>query len=286
VALATERGTSEDDPNARLIAGMSIVIVREAFGSMPLMFLSAIVAYGLLAFCIKALTITLIRTNYAGVVASLPELNMNFLLVLVLLLCQNLVLACVAIAMHRLILLDETQRGTIFPFSWRVLLFTAWLFVVRLPTWFMIALSPFVYSPVHAVKTVASFLVVGLIVALIVSTVRLGLIFPAIAIDAPSESFLNRVAVAWRLSRHRFWRLWSSTWLALLAMLAVVIGVTVVLVIVLAIAHELIPPVIAQLSLLASAITIVFSAALIAASLSWNYRIVTGRPAPPDLRST
>ena len=265
---------------------MSIVIMREAIGSMPLMFLSAIAAYGFLIFCMREVPIAITRTSYGIVVASLPELNLNFFLILIFYFCENMVLACVAIAMHRLILREEKQRGMIVPFSRRTLLFTGWLLVLRLPFLFVLILSPFVYSPVYAVKTTASFLALGTLLASAILTVRLGLIFPAIAIDVSSDSFSGRVAAAWRLSRQRFWRLWGSTWLALLALLIAFIGTIIVSVIVLSIAKALTPPVIAQLNILASATTIVLSTALIAASLSWNYRIVTSGPAAPDLRST
>lgn len=98
-------------------------------------------------------------------------------------------LAFVAIAVHRFILLNETATAQ----SWkaaRLLRFVGWLMMFQ------------VFGSIYPFGFRWPLLVVVLAVGFVIATVRLLLIFPALAVDDPAG-----LAAAWNRTQRQFWRI-------------------------------------------------------------------------------
>jgi hypothetical protein len=110
-----------------------------------------------------------------------------------------LVLAPVAVAIHRLIILDETTRGVISLAAERVWKFTFWTLGVG-------CLGILIGIPGALLSGTGGTIVVLLVgLGIVVTCVRLALIFPAVAIEAPSGNWRDRIEASWEQTRGRFW---------------------------------------------------------------------------------
>ena len=110
---------------------------------------------------------------------------------------SSLVYALAAIAVHRFILLGETAT----PRSWpvrRFLRFVGWLLVFQILFWMYLFSLRW-----HLVQ-----LILG--ISILILTVRLILIFPALAMDEPGGIEIN-----WNRTRNQFWRIGAALVVAL-----------------------------------------------------------------------
>ena len=278
--MAMAGGSRDDDPDASLIGGMSREIVREGVTSMPKLFISAVLAYGAIGYSGKLLLQTSTAMAVRHGVAPVPIALMTLAAVFVLLFIESAILSSVAIAVHRLILCDDTDTGVIQPLNRRGMVFTMWIVGLRVPL--------FLLSAVLLRFRSGMFLLLGLLVLSFATFiwVRTSLIFPAIAIDVKYEGLFSRVAAAWRLSSGRFWRLVGSTIWAVLPLVVVVIvvalGLSLVMSFIMPVAdgHSSFGAWINRINPVTNSVSAVLFAALGAAALSWNYRIATASPRP------
>lgn len=123
-----------------------------------------------------------------------------FLSALVGLVVLDIVLASVAVTMHRLILLGEAKSGLSALGHKRTWRFVAYLLLLQ--TLFAIVQMPMEFSE----KSSARYNVFWLIylgVALVVG-VRTMLLFPSVAIDVPSSRWQTRLEISWQQTRGRF----------------------------------------------------------------------------------
>ncbi len=111
---------------------------------------------------------------------------------------EALVLAPVAVAVHRLVLLKEISGG----WRTRVWRFFGWSLVITMLT--AIIASPIVLSDGYRGEWLA-WIVFGPAAAVV--TVRLLLLFPAVAVDASSDNWQDRLHSSWHQTRGHFWRL-------------------------------------------------------------------------------
>lgn len=145
---------------------------------------------------------------YAGVDIALglsPETKEGLSTGLVLLslivgLMWNFFITPIFIAVHRYIVLGEiTPRYRLAPSEPRFLLFFGWSAVLSLGSAVPVLLGLLVTADFALVLGVA------LIVLFFIASVRLIILFPAIAIDAPGADWRN----AWADSRGNFWRIFG-----------------------------------------------------------------------------
>lgn len=169
---------------------------------------------------------------------------------------RAVLLAPLAIAVHRFVLLGERLRVLPFLPIRRTAIFSGWVFAI--PVMFSIG------DLVGGNKIVAG--VLGF--AGFVVSVQLGLLFPATAVVAPGGT----LARSWRQTRWRFWRMFSVEFLAEAPFLFVVIllmqfGPSLVPIRPVAgpVTHEIV-------SALLSGAASVLLTAVGAAALSWLYR--------------
>lgn len=250
----------EDDPGAVLIAEAAWLSLIEAVKTMPLVFVSAVVAYGI----VQAIGLGL-AAIIPAVARALPAITPSGAQIGVALVTGTLscvVLAAVAVPMHTLVLRNTRQRGIVSLFDAVTLRFAFW---VALLSWVSTALE--FYVPY-----------VGYLIVMFFG-VRFGFLFPAIALGAKGGEWFARLGESWDLTSGRFWRILGA---ALLATLPVtVIGVTVVLVL---LALGIIPDVtlmgdVQTPGAIASTVIVqnligVFGTAFTSLAIAWNYRIV------------
>jgi hypothetical protein len=122
--------------------------------------------------------------------------------------------ATVAVAMHRLILLDQLTSG-IFSFVPRYTRqFVVWAVALGLASDIVNHLD-FIFQKSGVVDAI-SFL--GS-VALLIVTFHLAMIFPAVATEVPAENWKARIVKSWNQMRGHCWLLFRATFIAFLPML-------------------------------------------------------------------
>ena len=186
-----------------------------AFGStwrgilrMPLLFISAFAGAVAVAFASKFLGANPLK-NAALITGGLTAMEGLKVLagVFLIYLFQSIFLAPVAVAMHRFIIRGETTKGIVSIGPAHTRLFLFWLMLieaVRIASMLPSALNP---PPDLRTLTVIAVYVVALTIAVI--GVRICLLFPSAAIDAPSSSFFGRAAQSWRATRGHFWYIFA-----------------------------------------------------------------------------
>lgn len=113
---------------------------------------------------------------------------------------EAIALAPVAVAVHRLVLLEETTAGTV---SWkeiRVWRFVGWTIVFAI-------VSELVSAVPHGNSIGIWTTGIVLLVCVSVVSVRCLLIFPAVAIEETALSWNDRLTTSWILTRGHFWQL-------------------------------------------------------------------------------
>ncbi len=258
-----------------MVAGMSWVILREAAQTMPALLASGIAAYGILGVAEHQLQ-PAIATLMPHIASPVLQSIAGFLALLPISFLRALVLAAVAIPIHRLVLMDEKIDRPVKLFSARTLVFAGWLvalefayFAIPVPLAFLAG------APRSAVAVVAVLEIVGF-VYMFYAVTRLSLLFPAVALGVPSESPRDRLGQAWHLSRGYFWRILVSALLAVIPLAlatglvsVVMLGFTIGLQQGLAALHT------GWWSVLIETLSRPLGAVLGAAALSWNYRFAT-----------
>jgi hypothetical protein len=124
-----------------------------------------------------------------------------------------LVAACVAVSVHRFILLDETTE-TFHPLARRyVWVFASWLSAFGLVDILLDIGIPHILGRLLGI-------------AIIVIEVRLSLLFPAVAIDEASDGIVERVRTSWERTRGKAWKLFSAGIVAIIpfVLIAVVLA--------------------------------------------------------------
>jgi hypothetical protein len=212
--------TAEDGTQDRILgvfdtAAISWVVLREAVVTMPTLFASGIIAYALIYVGASRLGVVITAPRVGGP-ASFVGIPVYVAFRALTDFCESVVLASIAIPMHRLVLRNERSDHGVEIFSRRTLHFAFWLTVFQL-AWLALTLIEVVAAKAAPILvTIAVTASLSLIVVLFVVEVRLGFLFPALALDLPSPSHKGRLADAWKLSQGRFWRLLGSTLLAAL----------------------------------------------------------------------
>jgi hypothetical protein len=115
------------------------------------------------------------------------------------------VVAIVAVAVHRFILLDQRSSGPallVHDYMWKFVLWTFALASLSLPSLLLVSLP----EPVDAIFELA----------LAVLGIRLMLLFPGVAIDAPAASLKDRIVSSWRRTRGIVWKLFFALVIAIL----------------------------------------------------------------------
>ncbi|HEY4943875.1 MAG TPA: hypothetical protein VII56_20770 [Rhizomicrobium sp.] len=284
--METEQAQAK--PGAGLVTSLSWTVVAEALQDMPTLFLSALVVNGAIQALQWAVNDRMpIPTPGQGPIARAMGIVSIYFVVYA---AQSLVLASVAVAIHRLILRDEKADHIIAPFKSHTLRFAAWLTGLQL-LWTLVLLA----APMRAIGGIGLLAVamVAVGIAILFVTTRLSLMFPAIAIEAPAASLRQRIAASWALSRGRFWLLFGSGLLALvplfIGMFILGLAVFAAFALVLVAAGEPVHDLGSSMSwpkLILDDISRVMTAALGAAVLSWNYRIAQMERAGVDFSPT
>jgi hypothetical protein len=128
--------------------------------------------------------------------------------------------APLAVAIHRLILLGETTPGIISlrrNYQWS---FFAWLCLF---TFIERAMS---YSAA-SLAGIASSLI--LVIPFAIFSAKFAMLFPAVAIDSPSESWRARLTTSWRLMDGNFWLFIRAILIAIVPLLLVIFLSAVIL---------------------------------------------------------
>ena len=186
------------------------------------------------------------------------------------LLLQSAITTPVAVATHRMIIKGETTDGMIglkTPYQWT---FFAWLcglgFLLFLLTDIFLAGSP-------------ALMLIPAIAGLIVGLYSV-LLFPAIAIEAPSTGWLDRFGTSWKQMRGHVWLFVRAILLAFIPLFVVLLfflGVAIVVTIILGelyIPRQVWEPLLAGLFSLIQPASILIGAAV----ASWLYLYLENRP--------
>ena len=268
---------ADSDASAWRIARDAWGAVRDTVGTMPAAFLAVTGIIGV---------VLLLQYFSSGWWASDNPFSLSYVLKaraisLVFDCVQSAALSLVAVPVYQMVVRDEaTEVGALL--SERTLRIAAWLVVYRILTFVFVL--PTALARVIAVEYGLSMTTVGLNIAayglvaqlgLLYVWVRLGLLYPAVALDEPTVEG-SRLGDAWRLSSRRQWRI---IWSAVLAFLPVY-GVAVVFGAIAFLSRANLGPSgngISWGTIIISTVVAVVSAALGAAILGWNYRLITGR---------
>jgi hypothetical protein len=206
----------DQDRSASRIAGNAWRSVARALVSMPLIFASSL----LLLEGIECTFATLAPEAIAAP-TSRSQIAVFVAVTLSLLLAKEsveaFVLAPIAVAVHRYILLGDTTRGIVSLRTPHTQLFAAWLIALQIAS-YLFVLPAYLISNSPALLILV---VLGLIIPSVIVGVRLSLVFPAIAIDAPLHGVASRAAASWRQTRRRFWLIVGSGILAALPLVLI-----------------------------------------------------------------
>jgi len=185
--------------------------VGRAFGStwqgflkMPLLFLSAYAGVLAVSFAaqltgfsaVKAGALVLGRMNPPEASVALGTMFASSAL-------NTLFLAPLAVAMHRFVLRGDVTRGIALPTQRHTGVFIVWLLIILAVR--ATAYLPAVFGASGGGPAFALPFLYGGIAVVAVMGVRLSLLFPAVAIDAPSAGFFARAAESWARTRGHFW---------------------------------------------------------------------------------
>lgn len=197
-------------PTGWQIAKRAWASFRDGFGQMKLLFITSMIlgaAVSVAVFALPHLTNLLLASKKALPAAMIwPALGARFARAVI----WTVVAAPIAVAMHRFILLDQPTRGPIF-WGRRTLVFIAWLVVLQL-LFAILAGLPLLMAD----NAPEGMLVFCARVALIMLSVYLAMLFPAVAIGAPTPSVSMRLETSMAQTVGHFWLV---VWTGLLALL-------------------------------------------------------------------
>jgi hypothetical protein len=208
VAMAAQ---TAQRPGTGAIIGQALRSGRQAFVNMPLLFASAYGGLLLLAYLEPRLgydpAVSAQAPHKYSVLAVIASACAEFTVYLLNTLC----LAPVAVAVHRFVIRGETTRGVISPLPAHTQMFAFWLLILEAAR-IAASLPGALTSYADLAGVIVGFAGAFASLALIVATVRLALMFPAIAIDSPDAGFLARARISWRRSKGHAWYIfWCET---------------------------------------------------------------------------
>ncbi len=179
---------------------------------------NAISAMPALAAAALVITLAISVLEYALPLRALVLTSLGALLTFLFSIARDFLIAPVMIAVHRFIVLgDVTQRYVLAPHQRRFQLFFGWLLALTtVISLLSLAITTFVGLPFGIL--VGFEFVAG--VALVVVMLRLMILFPAVAVDAPGATAAN----AWADSKGHAWRMFLIIVLTSLPALVVIIA--------------------------------------------------------------
>ena len=176
---------------------------------------------------------------------------------------QAVIAAPLAVAMHRFILLGETRR---FTFATRLTMrFAAWIFLLQIPVMILAWLILFA-GPATALVPLLTVVLIALLLFLM-QTLQL---FPAVAVQEPSETVSARLETALERAEGMFW-------LALVALVLTFLPIGVVQAVAMRVSVKLVAHAPLVVPLAKAALGIV-TVALAAAAVSWLYSYGAHKP--------
>jgi hypothetical protein len=134
---------------------------------------------------------------------------------------ETLLLASVAMGVHRLVILGDAADRPIWKLPTNYLRFAVWLVFLNVLLNLPASLVRLLLSPTHPA---VSFVCFAYQMACIFVVARLSLLFPALAVAAPHAWWRN----AWRDSRGHFWRFFITQFTASLPLIVLVLIVGIV----------------------------------------------------------
>jgi hypothetical protein len=134
---------------------------------------------------------------------------------------QNFCLTPFMIAVHRFILYEETLGYILDPGQPRLWAYFGWLMGLSA----VISLVFSLYAPLYAMGLPAVALTVAMLVVVLIVALRLSILFPAIAVDAPGASAANALAD----TKGHVFRIFMIFLLALLPFAILVVVITLIL---------------------------------------------------------
>jgi hypothetical protein len=187
-------------PSGSVLADKAIASAWEVWARMRPLVVSAMIASAVVgaAFAYFKTSLVLSSNN------AFPR---GTLLGLIHILLQSAIAAPLAVATHPLILKGEPTPGIIAmrkPYHW---IFFAWLCGLGIAPFLLMGLSLSTGSRALALVPAVAGLIVG---------INSVLLFPAIAIEAPSTSWLDRFKTSWKQMRGHFWLFLRAILLALI----------------------------------------------------------------------
>lgn len=258
-------------PSGWQIASRAWRSVFQAMARMPVLFVSAFILFLLLQVS------ALVLVNHA-VMQSLPVWSF-FAGAFVQNIVSSLLTAPVAVAVHRWVLLNDVQPGGL---SWKppyTRLFFLWALalhliymVMRLPT--MMFTAEMVRSGIVGKRPAPGILLNLLpVLAVMIVSIYLALVFPDVAIGEPSASWTARARASAALVRGNFWLLVRAAILAFLPLIVIQIVMAFATIRVsgrLLVTVDLLSPATAVQALIGG-VTAVLGVGLAAATVSWLY---------------
>jgi len=176
---------------------------------------------------------------------------------------QAVIAAPLAVAMHRFILLGETRR---FTFATRLTMrFAAWIFLLQIPVMILAWLILFA-GPATALVPLLTVVLIALLLFLM-QTLQL---FPAVAVQEPSETVSARLETALERAEGMFW-------LALVALVLTFLPIGVVQAVAMRVSVKLVAHAPLVVPLAKAALGVV-TVALAAAVVSWLYSYGAHKP--------
>ena len=241
-----------------------------AMRAMPALFLAAFFVAILLSL---ALTFTrLDRLAHLGIFSAPRDLALAIASIL----AWSALTAPVAVAMHRFVLLNQTTNSVLSFTPRHTRLFFIWAAALQL-----------MYGAVRGIGGLLSWHQFSLmrivaIIAVLVVSVHLAMIFPAVAIEDGSDDWQTRIARSWRQMQGNSWLFIRAAIIAFLPMIVLWVIVAIVMVMFGAMARGMFGPLQSfpplprlWVSATLAAIT-VLSIALAAALASWTYSWTRG----------
>jgi hypothetical protein len=197
--MAVEEHARSEAPGAGTFISLAFKATSAAVRSMPVLFGCAVFL------CVLVKLVDIGIENSADFLGShlgrVGATVLSWLWAAISFLLDAWVLAPVAVAVHRMVLLREATLGFIawnHPRIWR---FLGWTLLLELAT--DIVALPFFVIP-EGPKLFAS-LVVGILVMIV--SMRTLMIFPAVAVETPVTNWRDRIGTSWDATRGHFWRL-------------------------------------------------------------------------------
>jgi hypothetical protein len=205
---APQQGSTTGD-----LAGKAWASAIDGLGQMPLLYLSAYAAEVALNFAETRILNWWNAQGASYVTGSYRSLELVLLLICGLFsqeLARALILAPLAVGVHRFVLMGERARGIIslrYAHTWNFVAYLVMLQWVPTATIVTVAALTAGFNESSGVPLnwlfflVAALAVAFAFAALIISSIQLALVFPALATDVASRDWRERLRTSWRLMR-------------------------------------------------------------------------------------